>query len=259
MASGRCNVKIDTSVPHIGRIYDYVLGGHHNYDADRKAADAMVKLMPGYPAAARLNRWFLQLVGSMWAAEGRRRVLDVASGLPTQGHFNEHLPSARILFSDCDPVSVSYGQEVLAGAESMRYVQADLRDPGPLLAEAAAFFGADRDLAVGVIGIVYLISDEDVSRLMRALHAFCAPGSVMAFTFSLIPEGPRQAAVQAVLDQMAAVGRIKLYFRTPERMAELIAPWRMRELRKTERWLGIDDMISEKDNSGELWGVLADH
>ncbi|MEO5726694.1 MAG: SAM-dependent methyltransferase, partial [Byssovorax sp.] len=31
-------MKIDTTIPHPGRIYDFVLGGHHNFEADRLAA-----------------------------------------------------------------------------------------------------------------------------------------------------------------------------------------------------------------------------
>src|SRR5262245_21587271 len=229
-------MKIDTTQPHIGRIYDYVLGGHHNYEADRKAAEAILKLVPAYPTTARLNRWFLQLVGSMWAKEGRKRVLDLASGLPTQGHFNEYLPDARILFSDVDPVSVTYGQEVLADRPNMKYVQADLRTPELLVAEATAFFGAERELSIGVIGILYFLPDDDISRLMRALHAFCAPGSVMALTFVHASDEQNMAAVRPSLEQAESLARVKLYPRVTEAMAELIAPWRIREPRRTDQW-----------------------
>ncbi|WP_437624773.1 SAM-dependent methyltransferase [Sorangium sp. So ce1151] len=99
-------MEIDTSKPHSGRVYDYVLGGHHNYEVDRHTATEMMKIVPTYPKWAKLNRWFIQLVGQRWVDTGITSVLDLASGLPTQGHLNDCLPEARILFSDIDPVSV---------------------------------------------------------------------------------------------------------------------------------------------------------
>src|SRR5689334_6575134 len=93
---------LDPSKPSIGRMYDYVLGGHHNFEADRMAAEQVLKLLPLYRKVARLNRWFLSLVATRWSEAGVAQVLDLASGLPTQGHYNEYLPEAQILFSDYD-------------------------------------------------------------------------------------------------------------------------------------------------------------
>ena len=146
-------MTIDISRPQIGRIYDYVLGGTFNHEADRKAARAMMELIPAYPRWARYNRAYLAHVGKRWAKEGRKRVLDLGSGLPTQGHFNEHMPDAAILFSDNDPLSVAQGQQLLAYTPDMAYCQGDLRHPDVLVAEAASFFGAERVLAVGCIGV----------------------------------------------------------------------------------------------------------
>ena len=252
-------MKIDTTQPHVGRIYDYVLGGHHNYEADRKAAEQILKVAPAYPKWARLNRWFLQLVGQTWAEEARARVLDVASGLPTQGHFDEYLPQAKILFSDIDPVSVTYGQQILEARPNMKYAQADLRAPAALLAEAAGFFGAERQIAVGAIGILYLLPDAEVRRLMADLHAFCAPGSVLAFSFMHLPEGPNAAATLADVRKGAELARVTLYVRGAEEMAELIKPWRLRVHRNAEEWLDVREMLTERDLEMHVVGALADH
>src|SRR5689334_34414 len=97
---GTLAMNIDITRPQVGRIYDCVLGGTHNHEADRRAVEEIVKLVPTYPRWAWLNRTFLAEVGRRWAAEGRERVLDLGSGLPTQRHFNELLPGAKILFTD---------------------------------------------------------------------------------------------------------------------------------------------------------------
>lgn len=218
-------MSIDITTPHIGRIYDYMLGGTYNYEADRRAASAILALVPAYPRWARLNRSFLGHVGRRWAAEGRGRVLDLGSGLPTQGHFNEHLPEARILFADNDPLSVLQGQQLLAYTSDMAYVEVDVRETDTLFKHAASFFEDDRHLAVGAIGMVYFLSDDDLRRLMERLHAFCAPGSVMALTFHDVPGGPEGEQIKETLLASAKHARINFYPRTPEQLAELVAPW----------------------------------
>jgi hypothetical protein len=41
-------VDLNTSIPHSARIYDFLLGGKDNFDADRKAAAEIVeRLVPG--------------------------------------------------------------------------------------------------------------------------------------------------------------------------------------------------------------------
>jgi hypothetical protein len=217
-------MSIDISKPQIGRIYDYVLGGTFNHEADRRAAEGMVAIMPAYPQWARQNRAFLAHVGRRWATEGRRRVLDLGSGLPTQGHFNEHLPGAQILFVDNDPLSVAQAQQLLAYTPDMAYCEGDLRNPGALVDEAAAFFGEDHPaLAVGCIGVVYFLDDAEVRALAQRLHAFCGPGSVMALSFPFIPDDPGAREAMAIGAQHARIG---IYSRSGEELAPLLAPWR---------------------------------
>ncbi|WP_438023398.1 SAM-dependent methyltransferase [Sorangium sp. So ce233] len=251
-------MEIDTSKPHIGRVYDYVLGGHHNYDVDRRAATEILKLLPTYPKWAKLNRWFIQLVGQQWSEAGIASVLDLASGLPTQGHLNDYLPEARILFSDIDPVSVIYGEKLLADKPNMRYVQADLRDPSPLFTAAAQFFGAERRIAVGCIGIAYMMDDEHARDLLRRMHAFCARGSVMALSFIV----PRGASAAQVLNGAASLAGIKAYPRTPEEMTALVAPWKVQVCRPLMEWLDLDDFLTQEECDAspfDMLGLIAHH
>ncbi|WP_437586771.1 SAM-dependent methyltransferase [Sorangium sp. So ce1000] len=251
-------MEIDTTKPHIGRVYDYVLGGHHNYEVDRRTATAIMELVPSYPKWAKLNRWFLQLVGQRWSEAGITSVLDLASGLPTQGHLNDYLPEARILFSDVDPVSVNYGEQIVADKPNMRYVQADVREPSPLLAAAARFFGAERCIAVGCIGIIYMMDDERSRDLLRKAHAFCARGSVLALSFVV----PRGAAAADQLSRVGSLAGVNVYPRTPEEMAALLDPWKVQECRPLVEWLGVDDFVTQEEyeaNPFEMMGLIAHH
>ncbi len=45
---------VDTTKPSAGRIYDYILGGNHNFEVDRQTADYLIKLMPFLTQIVRL-------------------------------------------------------------------------------------------------------------------------------------------------------------------------------------------------------------
>jgi O-methyltransferase involved in polyketide biosynthesis len=248
-------MKIDTTKPHIGRIYDFVLGGHHNYEVDRQYAEKMLAVVPSYPKLARLNRWFLQLVAKRWADQGVERVLDLGSGLPTQGHLNEYLSDARILFSDNDPLSVSYGSDILSDNYKMKYIMGDVRDPEPLLEEATRFFGDERRVAIGLVGLSYLLPDEVVTNLAQRLHAWCAPGSVMALSYAMPYEGGGPSEALPTIKQMTGKLGVEIQIRSTERLAELIAPWRIVESDALEKLLDMEGTIDEQEKASS--GMIA--
>lgn len=243
-------MAIDTSKPHLGRIYDFMLGGNHNFEIDRQAAAQILKVAPTYPKWARANRWFLQFVASEWEQAGRERVLDLASGLPTKGHFNELMPGARILFTDNDPISVAYGEELLAGHPEMGYRLADLSHPDTIVRQSAEFFGDARELAVACIGVAYLVPDAVLAALLRALHDWCAPGSVLAVTFGAWLEGGDRTGALAALEAFKRHAGTTMYVRSTEELAALASPWRLTAVRSLPDWLGVPDMFSRAEIEG---------
>jgi hypothetical protein len=255
-------MEANSARPHIGRIYDYMLGGHHNFEVDRQAAAHLMGLVPSYPKWARLNRWFLQLVAEQWSAEGRTRVLDIGTGLPTEGHLHECMPGARILYSDNDPISVEYGRQLLEGVPNVIYAQADAREPQQLLDAASAFFGAERQIAVGCIGMSYLLDDATLAALAQRLHEWCAPGSVMGLTFLQIKDSSEgRELYQELLRRLEKLGAM-VYSRTPEQLAALMAPWRMGEPRELASWLHVEESLTAEDRHGDVLnasGVLLQH
>jgi hypothetical protein len=242
---------IDTSKPHLGRIYDFMLGGHHNYEVDRQAAAQILKVAPTYPKWARANRWFLQFVAAEWEQAGRKQVLDLATGLPTKGHFNDMMPAARILFTDNDPLSVAYGGDMLAGNANMRYVLADVGQPETLVAQAEEFFAADRVVAVSCIGIAYLVPDAVLSAVLKALHAWSAPGSLLALTFGTFVEGGDRAQMTAAIEAFRRHGNVSMHLRTAEELVALASPWRPTTIRSLPEWLGVPDMFTPEELLGQ--------
>ena len=241
-------MSADPLKPHLGRIYDFMLGGHHNYEVDRQAAAAILKSVPSYPKWARLNRWFLQLVATEWEAAGRTQVLDLGSGLTTGGHFNELMPRAKILFSDLDPLTVSYGTELLKDRPTMKYVQIDAADAQAVIAQVEAYFGPKPQLAIGVIGVAYLIPDEALARLFAALHACCAPGSVLACTSVQWKSNPTAGGSEQAqaIQKHAGIG---LHIRTQEQQQALFAPFSVRKVQSLIDWLQVPDIFSAEEHS----------
>jgi hypothetical protein len=123
--------------PSPARIYDYMLGGWHNYPVDRDAAAKLQDVVPEFEEIAWANRGFHQRAARWIADQGVGQFLDIGCGMPTVGNTHEVvrevLPTARVVYVDMDPAVVEVGY-ALDGDDDATLIQADLRDPGALLA-----------------------------------------------------------------------------------------------------------------------------
>src|SRR5215831_11929867 len=80
---------LDISRPSAARMYDYLLGGGHNFEADRQLAVRVSRAHPGCWDLARLNRAFLRRAVLELGGVGVRQFLDIGSGIPTVGNVHE--------------------------------------------------------------------------------------------------------------------------------------------------------------------------
>ncbi|TVZ06364.1 SAM-dependent methyltransferase [Trebonia kvetii] len=180
----------DTSVANQARIYDYLLGGKDNYEADRAAVDAVLKIAPELGFTARENRAFLgRAVRYLAAHAGIRQFLDIGTGIPTAGNTHQVAqavaPEARVVYVDYDPVVLAHARALLKSNEAgaTEYIDADLRDTGTILDEAGQLLDFTQPVAVTLLMILHVIPDSDdphalVARLMDALP----PGSYLALS-----------------------------------------------------------------------------
>jgi SAM-dependent methyltransferase len=248
---------MDSNKPNISRIYDYVLGGTHNLEVDRQAAHNIMKVVPAYPRWARLNRDFLQAVARHWAAEGRTHLLDIGSGMPTQGHFHSVMPHTRVLYSDSDPVAVAYARELIGDNPAVAYLEADAREPEVLLRAAEQHFGGAREVAIGCIGVAYLIDDASLERMLRAFHDWAAPGSVLALSQIRIGENWWRNGHQTMRTIKAS--GTELFPRDEAVLRRIIGPWELRELASLEAWPGVSSQLQASDrqhNDLDMYGAV---
>jgi hypothetical protein len=191
--------QINTGVPHPARVYDYFLGGKDNFEADRVAAEAAIKTFPRTAESARAARAFLRRIVRFLAAEvGIRQFLDIGTGLPSGENVHQVAqavaPDARIVYVDNDPIVLLHAKALLtSGAAGVTaYLDADLREPEKILAEAAKTLDFDRPVAVLLLGILHNFADKyDPYGVVRTLMRAVPAGSYLAIchlTADIYPE-----------------------------------------------------------------------
>jgi SAM-dependent methyltransferase len=235
-------------------MYDYVIGGTHNFEIDRTTADEVVRLVPSIRLAGIHNRSFLRVAAARWAQSGLSRVLDLGSGLPTQGHFNETMPAAQILFTDHDALTVEYAREILQGNPRYEYLELDVTDGPALVSAVRRTFGDDRQLGVGLIGVSYFLTDDQLKELLRTLYSLCDPGSVLAISFV-----PRSEAWADLVNVYERLVKTNVYVRSPEEVSALLSPWQLVDYGTVQQFLHEDSPNGEAPQQDELqvYGLFA--
>jgi len=190
----------DLDKPNAARVYDYYLGGSHNFEADREMARKAIELWPELPAIMRANRAFLRRAVQYLAEEGFTRFLDIGSGIPTFGPVHEVArsvrPEARVVYVDRDPVAVAHSRLLLKDDPQCRVVEADLRAVDDLLArpEVAELIGAGEPVALMLVAVLHFVSDaEDPYKLVAVLRDALPPGSAVVISHASLEGRPDQA------------------------------------------------------------------
>jgi hypothetical protein len=188
--SGPVPPGVDPTTPSPARIYDYVLGGTHNFPVDREAAERIRARSPDLADAAWVNRGFHQRAARWMAAEhGIDQFIDIGSGLPTQsnthGVVQKVIPGARVAYVDNDPMVLAYAAELLADDGTTTVISADLRDVDAILNHPALRALVDFEQPVGLLmtAVLHFVGDDAapwdlVARYTGAL----APDSYLALS-----------------------------------------------------------------------------
>jgi hypothetical protein len=159
--------KVDTSVAHIARVYDYWLGGKNHFAADREAGDEAVRAYPDMHMSVRQNRAFLQRAVRYLAGAGIRQFLDIGTGLPSADNTHEVAqavaPDSRVVYVDNDPIVLAHARALLTSSPEgvTGYLDADARETGTIITEAGKLLDFGQPVAVMLIAVLHLIPEED--------------------------------------------------------------------------------------------------
>ncbi|SES11023.1 S-adenosyl methyltransferase [Lentzea xinjiangensis] len=213
MSSGVDGVPpgVDTSVPSPARVYDYWLGGGHNFASNRALGERILRIMPGVRDAARLNRSFLRRAALFMVERGVRQFLDIGSGIPTVGNLHEvvqaEAPGCRVVYVDRDAVAVAHRELLLAGNRDTAVVQADLRDLDAIFAgPAGGLLDLDRPVGLFMLLVLHFVPDGwDPAAIVAGYRDRLAPGSYLAVSHTSAEAKPAgmAEAVRAYNDSSA--------------------------------------------------------
>ena len=194
-------MEINTSVPHPARIYDYFIGGHNHFPADRETAAEVLRRSPSARIAARENRAFLgRAVRYLTAEAGIRQFLDIGAGLPTTSNVHEVAqeiaPAARVVYVDNDPLVLAHARTLLTSAPEGRtaYIHADLGDPAAILShpDTRAVLDFGQPIALMLVAILHFVPDE------------LQPAQIIATLLDALPSGSYLVASHLTTEHDAA-------------------------------------------------------
>jgi hypothetical protein len=252
----------DASRPNAGRIYDFLLGGSHNFEIDRQAAQGLLQIVPEMLQWVRLIRWFLGEAVRRLLAEGFTHFLDFASGLPTVDHIHQIAPKGtKVIYSDIDPVTVAYAQDIIKGNPDVACVECDAGQPEKLLQSGIVekVFGQSRRVAIGFNGIAWFLPDEKVSHAIKVLYDWAGPNSKLFICD--INELGRTEASKGLLGFYQKVGQ-PVYLRPQSSLMQLLWNWKVEDpgFLPLEEWVEVKkeqvEQAKQRLGGGNMFGGI---
>jgi len=211
----------DTTRASVARIYDYLLGGDHNFSVDRDIARTLEVIEPQARVIAEANRAFLTRATRFLAAEaGIRQFLDIGSGIPTQGNVHEIVqridPESRVVYVDHDPVAVAHSSALLTSNPNATVIQADLTEPEQILDHPTTRKMIDFSRPVGLLLVAvlhFIPDDQQPASIVTRLRDTLVPGSHLVLSHGTYHTDAADA-VTTVYRKAVTQGQATL--RTPE-------------------------------------------
>ena len=256
-------IDLRMDVPHSARVYDYLIGGKTNFEADRVAAEASVRAWPALPISMRTTRTFMQRVIQHLAEEhGVRQFLDIGTGIPAADNTHEVAqdvaPECRVVYVDNDPIVLSHARALLTSEPggATAYLDQDLRNVTEIIRAAAGPLDFTEPVAVMLIGILHCIPDEDdPAGVIRQLMDAVPSGSYLAISHPATDiNSPGVGRLASRLNEQMP---LKLRFRARAEVArffdglELVEPGLVR----APEWR--PDSDADLDNPAAVWAGVA--
>jgi SAM-dependent methyltransferase len=181
--------SVDLEKASAARMYDYVLGGNHNFAVDRSLADELLKVQPEVKRFVIQNRAFMRRAVLFLVEQGIRQFLDLGSGIPTVGNVHEIAqavdPTARVVYVDNEHVAVAHSQLMLEDNPGAAMVHADITKPNLVLNDETTKRVLDFDQPIGLLGITighYVLPEHEPDAVFATYRDALAPGSYLALT-----------------------------------------------------------------------------
>jgi hypothetical protein len=220
---------VDVTVPNAARVYDYALGGYHNFVVDRQFWQQAEAAMPGARLVAHANRAFLGRAVRWLVDAGVRQFLDIGSGIPTLGNVHEVAqdadPDARVMYVDIDPVAVEHSKAMLAGNRRAGVIEGDLRRPEEIVyhPDVLDLLDFSEPVAVLLISVLPFISDaDDPAGIIARVSDPLVSGSYLALSHVTPDPSPQRQQAQETARKLYERTPTPVHLRTREQIQQLL-------------------------------------
>lgn len=210
--------EVNVELPSAARVYDYLLGGGHNFEVDRTVGDKVLQVLPNGGQIAGSNRAFLRRTVLHMVEQGITQFLDLGSGIPTVGNVHEVAqkadPACRVVYVDHDEVAVAHSELLLQGNENATIVAADFCQPETVLTAPAVARLLDFSQPIGLlmVAVLHFVPDvKDPRGVVARYRDAVAPSSLVALSHLTADQRPNEMA--AVVEAMKN-SRDPMYFRS---------------------------------------------
>lgn len=268
---------VDVDKPSAARIYDWFLGGTHNYAVDREFGKQVVAGFPLVQPIARSNRAWLGRVVRDAVGAGFRQFLDLGSGVPTVGNVHEivrdALPDgedAAVVYVDYEEVAAAHARIMLDEQECsdwVGFVQSDLREVNRVLKarETRQLLDFKRPVCLLLVSVLHFLGPGDKpAELVARYQKKLAPGSRLAISHVTVDDAPAEDLSEALQVAQAYQRTSNPYWlRTREEVGELFGDWPLIEPglvhltdwhSENPRWMSLEDDEVRPYN----WGGVAE-
>ena len=247
--------KIDATVAHSARVWNYWLGGKDNFAADRLAGDRLMEITPDLIVSVRASRAFLGRAVRYLVGAGIRQLLDIGTGLPTADNTHEVAqaiaPGSRVVYVDNDPIVLVHARALLTSSPegATDYIDADVRDPDAILRAAARTLDLDQPVAVLLLGTLNFVEDTaEAVTIVRRLMAAVPSGSYLVIGHPTTEVN--RAEAERILALWNKVGSVRQALRSRTELARFFEGLEMVEpgLVSCTRWRPHpDDPLADVD------------
>jgi hypothetical protein len=224
-------MQLNLTKPNNGRMIDYWLGGHHNFEIDRQLADQVSQKLPIVQQNIYDNRALVKRGVDYMYARGIRTIFDFGAALPTceNTHIVAHQldPSIKVVYSDIDPITVAYGQELLEGIPDAIYLQCDASTPGLVLDAPLThrLIGDERRVGIMFLALGHVMTENDLRSSLSSLYDWAASGSYMFVSHA--SENWNTDPELIAVTQLYNSAKVSSYNRSPSEILALAKPWQV--------------------------------
>lgn len=252
--------------PSAARIYDYMLGGYHNFEIDRQVADKFTALLPDFSLTARVNRAFLRRAASFVAQQGIDQFLDLGSGIPTVGNVHEivrrYQPDARTVYVNIEPVAIAHAEMLLQDDPGTIAILADVRRPVDVLDHPQVRALIDFSRPVGLFAVAllhYILDDDEAQGVIDAFKNALPSGSYVTIGVWTYDDAPRE-----IMEKYAEMTRVLTTPGAPRPREKVLRYFRGLDLLEpglvhAPRWRpdGPDDLLIDEPGRSVTWVGVA--